>query len=161
MIASAATSLAIKRCRCFRVIPSRPSTAALRRCFSSGAPLLPDEPFRGNHNDEYPDDYQNGGKTFQEKWIGFFDSSLDLFEVQRGLNNLFGYDIIPPGNVLEAAIRACRRHNSFSTAVRIFGGLRNKPIDIYQYSEMVAYLRPLMDELGVCIPEELGRHDRV
>ena len=39
----------------------------------------------------------------------FFYGANDKFEVQRGLNNVFAYDLVPSVKVCEAALRACRR----------------------------------------------------
>ena len=103
----------------------------------------------------------SGGPAFQQKWISFFNTAYDGFELRRGLNNVFGYDCVPPAPVIEAILKACRRLDDFSTAVRLFGGLRGKTENDQQYDQYLAYLRPLMDELGVVTPEELGRHDSV
>lgn len=103
----------------------------------------------------------SGGPAFQQKWIAFFDAAHDGFELRRGLNNVFGYDCVPPAPIIEAVLRACRRLDDFSTAVRVFGGLKGKTENDKQYQAYLAYLRPLMDELGVVTPEELGRYDSV
>jgi hypothetical protein len=50
------------------------------------------------------DDVDEGGRY--EK---FFHGANDKFEVQRGLNNVFAYDLVPSVKVCEAALRACRR----------------------------------------------------
>lgn len=48
----------------------------------------------------------------------FFFGANDKFEVQRGLNNVFAYDLVPSVRVCEAALRACRRGTvSFSFAM--------------------------------------------
>jgi hypothetical protein len=39
----------------------------------------------------------------------FFFGANDKFEVQRGLNNVFAYDLVPSIKVIESALRACRR----------------------------------------------------
>jgi hypothetical protein len=39
----------------------------------------------------------------------FFHGANDKFEVQRGLNNVFAYDLVPSVKVCESALRACRR----------------------------------------------------
>lgn len=97
---------------------------------------------------------------YTTKWTTFFnESATDRFELCRGLNNAFAYDICPPVPVLEAALRACRRLNDFATSVRIFGAVKEKLPGQREYEEYVGYLRPLMDELGTCTPEELGRED--
>jgi cytochrome c oxidase subunit 5a len=95
--------------------------------------------------------------AFQSHWITHFNTCEDTFELQRGLNNCFGYDMVPPPLVLEAALKASRRLNDFATACRVFGGLKLKTADDTQFNEYVTWLRPLMNELGICTLEELGR----
>src|ERR1044071_10119715 len=49
---------------------------------------------------------------FERHWVHFFKHrAYDSFEVQRGLNNCFSYDMVPTMPVLEEAFRACRRVN--------------------------------------------------
>lgn len=109
-----------------------------------------------HHHDIVIDESQP--ELFQQKWTTFFSKdAYDSFEVCRGLNNCFSYDIVPPVPVLEAALRACRKYDDFATASRIFVGLREKMEKEEHYEEYLKALRPLMDELGVLTPEELGR----
>jgi len=44
-----------------------------------------------------------------DRYEKFFHGANDKFEVQRGLNNVFAYDLVPSVKVCEAALRACRR----------------------------------------------------
>jgi cytochrome c oxidase subunit 5a len=95
---------------------------------------------------------------YESKWTQFFaNSAYDQFELQRGLNKAFAYDIVPTIAVLEAALRAARRLNDYGAAMRIFGALRQKCIDDKQYEEYVKYLEPIKQELGVSAPEDIGR----
>lgn len=96
--------------------------------------------------------------AYESRWTQFFTTeAYDQFELQRGLNSCFSYDIVPTVPVLEAALRACRRLNDFSQAVRIFGALREKCKDDAEYHDYVKYLQPIKDELGVPAPEDIGR----
>lgn len=95
---------------------------------------------------------------YESKWTAFFSASAyDQFELQRGLNLAFSYDIVPTIPVLEAALRACRRLNDCAAAMRIFGALRQKCKDDKEYEEYVKHLEPLKQELGVSAPEDIGR----
>lgn len=97
-------------------------------------------------------------ESYERRWIGFFENpKIDSFEVCRGLNHAFHFDIIPTIPVLEAAINACRRTNSPALASRIFHALREKCSNDRQYSEYVQYLKPLKESLGILAPEEFGR----
>lgn len=95
-------------------------------------------------------------EAFQSEWVSFFQQAPDLFELQRGLNNCFAYDIVPTVPILREAILASRRLNTFSTSLRIFGGLRAKVENEKQYKMYCEALRDVREELGIPLPEELG-----
>lgn len=57
--------------------------------------------------------------------------------------------------VVEEALKAARRVNDYSTAVRIFEGLKEKTENAAQYAQYVAETAPLRQELGVVLKEEL------
>lgn len=57
--------------------------------------------------------------------------------------------------VVEEALKAARRVNDYSTAVRIFEGLKEKTENAAQYAQYVAETAPLRQELGVLLKEEL------
>jgi cytochrome c oxidase subunit 5a len=95
---------------------------------------------------------------YERRWMAFFENpEIDEFEVNRGLNHAFVYDIVPTIPVLEAALRATRRTDSPALAARIFHALRQKCTSTKQYTDYVAHLQPLKDSLGVLAPEEFGR----
>ncbi len=94
---------------------------------------------------------QESFESFSERYVKFFHSAEDLFEVQRGLNNCFAHDLVPSPAVVEAAIRAARRVNDYATAVRIFEGIREKVENKSQYDAYVQELKPLREELGMSI----------
>ncbi|EPB75869.1 cytochrome c oxidase subunit Va [Ancylostoma ceylanicum] len=80
------------------------------------------------------------------------------------LTELHDYDVIPDPKVVEAALRACRRVNDFSLCVRFLeaikikcGSKKNREI-IYNYiiKELLVQVKPVLDELGISTPEELG-----
>ena len=97
---------------------------------------------------------------FERHWLYFFrHRAFDAFEVQRGLNNCFAYDMVPPASVLEEALLAARRVHCLGTAVRMFGALRDKVTREEDYEAYLKVLKPVMDELGVVTPEALGRFD--
>ncbi|KAG0666329.1 Cytochrome c oxidase subunit 6 [Rhodotorula mucilaginosa] len=134
---------------------------------------------------------------FNARYADFFANTQDLFELQRGLNNCFAYDLVPSQRescpdgsprasdletsrvqpllpwgrtnrgktwsptprwivvVIEEALRAARRVNDFSTAVRVFEGLKEKTENAQQYKQYVDELAPLRKELGIALREEL------
>ena len=105
-------------------------------------------------------------EDFTKRYVAFFDQVEDLFELQRGLNNCFAYDLVPAPEICESAIRASRRVNDFSTAVRIFvrlltfffycwlmqytlqEGIKEKVENQGQYEQYLDALKPLREELG-------------
>jgi cytochrome c oxidase subunit 5a len=91
---------------------------------------------------------QESFEQFTSRYVSFFQSVQDLFELQRGLNNCFAHDLVPAPTVVEAALRAARRVNDYSTAVRIFEGVREKVENKSQYSSYLEELKPVREELG-------------
>lgn len=94
-------------------------------------------------------------EAFNSRYVGFFDAVEDLFELQRGLNNCFAYDLVPSPEVIESALRASRRVNDYSTAVRIFEGIKQKVENENQYKQYVDALKGVREELGIQLKEEL------
>lgn len=94
---------------------------------------------------------------FVTRWTAHFNEAPSLFDLQRGLNNCFGYDLVPPIPVIKSALHAARRLDHFPTAVRIFGALRTKTENDKQYQIYLDALKDDLMELGVCTPEELNR----
>ncbi|KAI8144409.1 cytochrome c oxidase subunit VA-domain-containing protein [Fennellomyces sp. T-0311] len=95
-------------------------------------------------------------ESFTERYVKFFDGVEDLFELQRGLNNAFAYDLVPAPSVIESALRASRRVNDYATAVRIFEGVKEKVENESQYKQYLDELAPVREELGVATKEELN-----
>lgn len=85
---------------------------------------------------------------FTSRYVSFFDAVEDLFELQRGLNNCFAYDLVPAPEVIESALRASRRVNDYSTAVRVFEGIKEKVENQKQYEQYLEVLKPIREELG-------------
>jgi cytochrome c oxidase subunit 5a len=87
-------------------------------------------------------------ESFTDTYVKFFQSVEDLFELQRGLNNCFAHDLVPAPSVIEAALRAARRVDDFSTAVRILEGVKEKVENKKQYEAYLEELKGVVDELG-------------
>ncbi|KAG6855845.1 hypothetical protein H0H87_010102 [Tephrocybe sp. NHM501043] len=98
---------------------------------------------------------QESYESFSERYVKFFENAEDLFEVQRGLNNCFAHDLVPSTSVIEAALRASRRVNDYSTAVRIFEGIKEKVENKQQYQAYLEELKGVREELGINTKEEL------
>lgn len=90
-------------------------------------------------------------ESFNARYQTFFSSVTDLFELQRGLNNCFAYDLVPTVDVVEAALRASRKVNDYATAVRVLEGVREKVENKGQYQQYLDELKPVIEELGESI----------
>jgi cytochrome c oxidase subunit 5a len=95
--------------------------------------------------------HQETFEAFTERYVNFFQTADDLFEVQRGLNNCFAHDLVPAPAVVESALRASRRVNDFATAVRVFEGIKEKVENKAQYQAYLDELKPVREELGMSI----------
>lgn len=91
-------------------------------------------------------------EAFTSRYVSFFQSVQDLFELQRGLNNCFAHDLVPAPSVVEAALRASRRVDDYSTAVRVFEGIREKVENKTQYQAYLDELKGVREELGESSP---------
>jgi cytochrome c oxidase subunit 5a len=93
------------------------------------------------------------------------------------MTDLQGHDLIPEPKVVSAALRACRRINDLALAVRFLEAVHIKcgtkkhvdqvyPWILQEVSATAcacacahgadAQIRPVLDELGISTPEELG-----
>ena len=113
------------------------------------SPALPmDTPFPHQVRGYAAHHEEESFESFTSRYVGFFDSVEDLFELQRGLNNCFSYDLVPAPEVIESALRASRRVNDYSTAVRVFEGIKEKVENKSQYEKYLEALKPVKEELG-------------
>ncbi|SPO45893.1 probable cytochrome-c oxidase chain VI precursor [Moesziomyces antarcticus] len=127
------------------------STSARAALLGRTAPVALSQQVRGyaaHHEEESFD-------AFNSRYVGFFDAVEDLFELQRGLNNCFAYDLVPSPEVIESALRASRRVNDYSTAVRIFEGIKQKVENQNQYKQYLDALQGVREELGIKLKEEM------
>ncbi|SNX82150.1 probable cytochrome-c oxidase chain VI precursor [Melanopsichium pennsylvanicum] len=126
------------------------STSARAALLGRTAPVVAQQVrgYAAHHEEESFD-------QFNSRYVGFFDAVEDLFELQRGLNNCFAYDLVPSPEVIESALRASRRVNDYSTAVRIFEGIKQKVENENQYKQYVEALKTVREELGIQLKEEM------
>ena len=102
---------------------------------------------------------QESFEAFNERYVNFFQSAQDLFEVQRGLNNCFAHDLVPAPSVIEAALRASRRVNDYATTVRVFEGIKEKVENKQQYQAYLDELKGVREELGMYFAYWLVKYD--
>ncbi|EPS39924.1 hypothetical protein H072_6424 [Dactylellina haptotyla CBS 200.50] len=130
------------------VLRTVPRAAVVTRYAAPSASVMGVRGYSSAHDEE-------SFEEFTARYEKEFDGVQDVFELQRNLNNCFAYDLVPSTSVIEAALRAARRVNDFPTAVRIFEGIRAKVENNVQYEQYLAELKPLREELGVQLAEEL------
>ncbi|WWC69325.1 uncharacterized protein I206_103263 [Kwoniella pini CBS 10737] len=131
---------AILRTRSAFVAPTvRPAFTSIRFASGGGA--------HGHETESY--------ESFNSRYQTFFQSVGDLFELQRGLNNCFAYDLVPSTSVIDAALKASRKVNDYATAVRILEGVKEKVENRGQYQAYLDELKPTIEELGITTSEQL------
>lgn len=99
--------------------------------------------------------YEEFSKKFEQE----FDDAYDVYEVQRVLNNVFSYDLVPAPTVIEHALKAARRVNDYATASRVFEALRNKVDSKSQYEAYLTELHDIREELGITLYEDLFKEE--
>uniref|UniRef100_A0A1I7YFP7 Cytochrome c oxidase subunit 5A, mitochondrial n=1 Tax=Steinernema glaseri TaxID=37863 RepID=A0A1I7YFP7_9BILA len=100
-------------------------------------------------------------EKFDKHFIDYLSRpEIDGWEVRKALSELHDYDVIPDPKVVEAALRACRRVNDFALCVRFLeaikikcGSKKNREV-IYGY--IIDQVKPVLEELGIATPEDLG-----
>ncbi|XP_068173554.1 cytochrome c oxidase subunit 5Ab [Antennarius striatus] len=106
----------------------------------------------------YSHDIVETDEEFDARWVMYFNRhDIDAWELQKGMNALIGYDLVPEAKILDSALRACRRVNDLASAIRILEAVKDKAgnhKDIYPY--LMQELKPTLSELGISTPEELG-----
>ena len=87
----------------------------------------------------------------------FIRPDIDLWELRKGLNELYGHDLVPEPKIIVAMLQACRRLDDFGMTIRILEAVKDKSAgnsEIYNY--ILSEVKPTMEELGLSTPEELG-----
>jgi hypothetical protein len=101
-------------------------------------------------------DPESNYDAFVDKWAKFFREVDDETDLEIGLNECFTYDWVPAVGVVEEALKATRRLNTFPTAVRILEGVEERAENDGQYQSYISALKPLLNDLGVVEKKDLG-----
>ncbi|KAH8654106.1 putative cytochrome c oxidase subunit 6, mitochondrial [Tricladium varicosporioides] len=131
-------------------LPALLATSGPASSFSTSSLRLSDK-----DGQEASHGHEESFEEFTARYEKEFDQVQDVFELQRNLNNAFAYDLVPSPSVLTAALKAARRVNDYPTAVRIFEGIKAKVENRGQYDQYLEELKPLREELGVSLKEDL------
>ncbi|KAI0472097.1 cytochrome c oxidase polypeptide VI [Xylariaceae sp. FL0804] len=94
-------------------------------------------------------------EEFNDRFEKEFDGVHDVFELQRNLNNVFAYDLVPSPAVVLAAVKAARRVNDYPTAVRVFEAVKAKVENNGQYQQYLDELEPIRKEYSIMLMEEM------
>ncbi len=97
-------------------------------------------------------------EEFDDMWVEYFNrEDIDGWELRKGLNDLYGHDLVPEPRIISAMLKAARRLNDLAMAIRILEAVKEKGGgDEKIYSYILGELRPTLDDLGLKTPEELG-----
>jgi cytochrome c oxidase subunit 5a len=98
---------------------------------------------------------------FDQRFIDYFNRpNIDGWEVRKAMTELQKHDVIPEPTLIIAALRACRRTNDHSLAVRFLEALRikcgtKKHVDVV-LPWLMQEIKPVLDELGISTVDHLG-----
>ena len=97
-------------------------------------------------------------EEFDARWEAYFNrDEIDAWELRKGLNDLYGYDVVPQPKIVVAMLKAARRLNDVALAVRILEAVKEKAAgDQNVYSFVMEGVKPTLEELGLETPEKLG-----
>ena len=95
---------------------------------------------------------------FDARWEAYFNrENIDAWELRKGLNDLYGYDVVPEPKIVVAMLKAARRLNDLPMAVRILEAVKEKAAGNQNvYSYVIGAVKPTLEELGLSTPEDLG-----
>jgi len=97
-------------------------------------------------------------QEFDDMWESYFNrEDIDSWELKKGLNDLYGHDLVPEPRIVSAMLKAARRLDDLPMAIRILEAVKHKGnCDEKIYSYILNEIKPTLDELGLKTPEELG-----
>ncbi|KAL3319484.1 Cytochrome c oxidase subunit 5A [Cichlidogyrus casuarinus] len=97
-------------------------------------------------------------EVYRQRYLkAFSHPELDGWWLRRHLQNLHLDDNIPDTEMVSAALKACRKMNELSLAIRFIESLAVKSaVDPSHYDKLIASVKPVMDELGIPSLKELG-----
>ena len=106
----------------------------------------------------YSSKKEESDQEFDARWESYFNrTDIDAWELRKGLNELYGHDLVPEPKIVSAMLRAARRLNDVAMAVRILEAVKSKCAgdkEIYTY--VFNGVKPTIQDLGLKTPEELG-----
>lgn len=106
----------------------------------------------------YSSKKEESDEEFDARWEAYFNrDDIDAWELRKGLNDLYGYDVVPQPKIVVAMLKAARRLDDVALAVRILESVKEKAAgDQKVYSFVMEGVKPTLEELGLETPEKLG-----
>lgn len=97
-------------------------------------------------------------EEFDSRWEAYFNrEDIDIWELKKGVNDLYGHDLVPEPRIVRAMLKAARRLDDIAMAIRILEAVKEKAAGSEEiYSYIINEVRPTLEELGLNTPEELG-----
>lgn len=101
---------------------------------------------------------EESDEDFDARWLAYFNQpDIDAWDLKKGINELYGHDLVPEPKIVVAMLQAARRVNDVALAIRILEAIKSKAAgnkEIYSY--ILDEIKPTLDELGLRTPEDLG-----
>jgi len=102
---------------------------------------------------------QESEEEFDNRYVNYYSRpEIDGWEIRKAMNDMQGMDLVPEPKIIIAALKACRRVNDHSLAVRYLEAIKykcgKKVKEIYPY--LLQEIQPTLDELGISTPEQMG-----
>ena len=106
----------------------------------------------------YASKKEESDEEFDARWEAYFNrDNIDAWELRKGLNDIYGYDVVPQPKIVVAMLKAARRLNDVALAVRILESVKEKAAGNQEvYSFVMEGVKPTLEELGIETPEKLG-----
>lgn len=101
---------------------------------------------------------EESDEAFDARWLSYFNRpDLDEWDLKKGVNDLYGHDLVPEPKIVVAMLQAARRLNNIALAVRILEAVKSKAAgDKEVYGYILTEIKSTLEELGIRTPEELG-----
>lgn len=100
-------------------------------------------------------------EEFDQRYLKYFSRpDIDGWDIRKGINDMHMFDLVPEPKIMIEVLKACRRVNDHSLAVRYLEAVARKANhDKTIVDYLMKEIRPTLNELGISTPEELGYHE--
>ena len=72
---------------------------------------------------------EESDEDFDARWLAYFNQpDLDAWDLKKGLNELYGHDLVPEPKIVVAMLQAARRVNDIALAIRILEAVKSKAV---------------------------------